>query len=441
MGNPWVTDDLLRTCFGGDDGGFRSLTELDLTNCRLVSAASLGCLPPSLLRLNLRGCRNIVAHAHAPSASASPLFTASPEALGLPPLVAEYPARDADAPSMVILDFSSVPSSLHAAAPTTAEAESVDDGGSDGRRRQRPGLPPGLQVLSFAYCWRLSDAMLAPDHLPTASLRHLSLRDCKSLTETGMYHLSALTGLEVLDLSNCTRAVTDAVLASVLPALSRLRELNLSQCKEVSAEGLRHLPQRSLTALDLVFCKKLRPAALDFMPPGLRHLNLAYCFFLKNKGGAALAFPPALRRLNLTGCELLTDGALRDVAAAVPRLRHLNLAECYRISDVGLSYLSGCGRLESLDISYCSAISDVGVLSLLPASLHTLTLRNLFENNLFKDGSVQSTTAEGVGLKGVQKITHSITAEAIEALGQRINVVVTSRASAQKADYQLTQDV
>jgi hypothetical protein len=31
--------------------------------------------------------------------------------------------------------------------------------------------------------------------------------------------------------------------------------------------------------------------------------------------------------------------------------------------------------------------------------------------------------------------------QAIEALGQRINVVVTSRASAQKADYQLTQDV
>jgi hypothetical protein len=150
-----------------------------------------------------------------------------------------------------------------------------------------------------------------------------------------MYHLSALTGLEALDLSNCTRAVTDAVLASVLPALSRLRELNLSQCKEVSTEGLRHLPQQSLTALDLVFCKKLRPDALDFMPPGLRHLNLAYCFFLKNKGGAALAFPPALRRLNLTGCELLTDGALRDMAAAVPRLRHLNLAECYRISDVG----------------------------------------------------------------------------------------------------------
>jgi hypothetical protein len=77
----------------------------------------------------------------------------------------------------------------------------------------------------------------------------------------------------------------------------------------------------------------------------------------------------------------------------------------------GLSYLSGCGRLESLDISYCSAISDVGVLSLLPASLHTLTLRNLFENNLPKDGSAQSTTAEGVGLKGGQKITHSITAE------------------------------
>ena len=107
----------------------------------------------------------------------------------------------------------------------------------------------------------------------------------------------------------------------------------------------------------------------------------------------------------------------------------------------GLSYLRGCGRLESLDISYCSAISDVGVLSLLPASLHTLTLRNLFENNLPKDGSAQSTTAEAVGLKGGQKITHAITAEAIEALGQRINVVVTSRASAQKADYQLTQDV
>jgi hypothetical protein len=90
----------------------------------------------------------------------------------------------------------------------------------------------------------------------------------------------------------------------------------------------------------------------------------------------------------------------------------------------GLSYLSGCGRLESLDISYCSAISDVGVLSLLPASLHTLTLRSLFENNLFKDGSVQSTTAEGVGLKGVQKITHSITAEVSLRLDISLVVVV-----------------
>jgi Leucine-rich repeat (LRR) protein len=154
-----------------------------------------------------------------------------------------------------------------------------------------------------------------------------------------MLHLSALTRLEVLDVSQCTGVVTDAVLAAILPAMSRLRELNLSQNKEITFEGLRHLPP-SLTTLDVVFCKKLSPRALDFLPPTLRNLNLSYCFFFKNRGDVSLAFPPALRRLNLSGCELLSDGALRDVAAAVPHLRHLNLTECYRLTDVGTRALT-----------------------------------------------------------------------------------------------------
>jgi hypothetical protein len=79
----------------------------------------------------------------------------------------------------------------------------------------------GLQFLDLAWCNNITDAGLRC-LAPLASLQHLDLRECSNITDAGLQCLAPLTSLQHLDLRGCNN-ITDAglqALREVSPGLN-----------------------------------------------------------------------------------------------------------------------------------------------------------------------------------------------------------------------------
>ena len=91
---------------------------------------------------------------------------------------------------------------------------------------------PGLRVLSFYRCKRITDAGLNT-LAKFAKLQELYLRECDAITDVGIALLAIIPLLQTLDLSHC-RQVTDRGVKA-LAVLEQLQSLYLSGCSSVSA--------------------------------------------------------------------------------------------------------------------------------------------------------------------------------------------------------------
>ena len=167
-----------------------------------------------------------------------------------------------------------------------------------------------LSCLNLHGCKTFTNAGL--EHLSALPLRTLSLWLNEQLTDAGLAHISAISTLTSLDLGSC-HGMTNAGLVHVAK-LQKLQSLSLAECKWVSCEGLEHL-------------EKL----------------------------------PELRDLGLKNCSNVTDDAIVSVAK-LP-LTKASLSSC-DISDVGLHHLSRARTLEIVYLNRCDRISEVGLLYL-----------------------------------------------------------------------------
>jgi hypothetical protein len=130
------------------------------------------------------------------------------------------------------------------------------------------------------------------------------------MTNSNLAHLSPLTQLLALDLSNCRKTTNEGLIH--LSHFTRLQSLNLSRCIQFTFAGLAHLSQ--LTQL--------------------KTLNLSMCH-------------------NLTNVDLFQLSKLTQ-------LQTLNLSYCYKITDAGLAQFISLTQLQSLSLCFCVRISDVG---------------------------------------------------------------------------------
>eukprot|EP00808_Paulinella_micropora_P010238 g41566.t1 len=209
-----------------------------------------------------------------------------------------------------------------------------------------------LHYLDLSDCDQITDDGLA--YLSELPLQNLNLRFC--LIDAGLAHLSALP-LQHLNISECDE-ITDAGLAhlSTLP----LRHLDLIGCDGLTESGLAHLSMLSLQHLDLSGCKNITDAGLahflsstSFSKRAAESLTLGWLTY------AGLAYLSALplQHLNLTGCLRVTDAGLAHLSA-LP-IRHLKLTNCVHITDSGLAHLSPL-PLQRLAAAFCRGITEAG---------------------------------------------------------------------------------
>lgn len=144
------------------------------------------------------------------------------------------------------------------------------------------------------------------------------------VTDATLRGLAKLTALEVLELP--FGAYTGAGVRELAP-LAALRELDLTYCRNVTAEDLRHLP-RSLRSLDLDRCAGVGAgtgAALSGMR--LERLVLASADVTDEDVATLVGEQPLSLLLDLTGCGQLT-AATAELLANTPRIQRLAVSGC-----------------------------------------------------------------------------------------------------------------
>jgi hypothetical protein len=212
----------------------------------------------------------------------------------------------------------------------------------------------GVQDLDLNGCSNVTDVR-ALGRVPK-----LQLALCRHVND-----ISALGGgVQELSLRQCD-AVTD--LAALRTSLS-LRELDLSSCTGLPSAELRHLPP--LDRLVLSRCSQL--TTLDGLTR-VRELDVSFCKNLRALGSSLRG----VHSIVAYRCEKLEDIEVLENSAG--HLAKVNLSGCALISDV--SVLAGCSKLvdvsplaraRELDLSYCPRVEAVAVLK----AVHTLSLRH-----------------------------------------------------------------
>ena len=217
----------------------------------------------------------------------------------------------------------------------------------------------GLRRLYLSECVKITNAGLA--HLSgLKQLRELDLYFCVKITDVGLAHLSGLKQLQKLNLDSCYR-ITDAGLVH-LSGLKQLQELDLSECDKITDAGLVHLSEmKQLREFNLSECVKITDAGLAHLSglKRLRRLDLGGCSKITDAGLSHLAGLKELRQLSLWGCKNIGNAGLAHLSG-MKELRELFLNGS-KITDAGLAHLSELKELRDIELKYCDKITDAGL--------------------------------------------------------------------------------
>lgn len=172
-----------------------------------------------------------------------------------------------------------------------------------------------LRIFSARGCKELDQASLDHFLLECTSLQSLSFAHNRRFGHTGLRHLPCLRHLISCDLTGCQLG-EDAM--SALSDCSRLTELDLACCSQLSGAALRNL--------------------------------------LQGKVGSSLQKLSLANNRNVVDDEILVT-----ISTHCSALSKLDIAWS-SVQDDGLLALSACDSLRSLSLSYCSGITAKGVL-------------------------------------------------------------------------------
>ena len=159
--------------------------------------------------------------------------------------------------------------------------------------------------------------------------------------------------------------------------------------------------------------------------PQLQSLNLSNCWNITDEGITAVAIGLSqLQSLNITACYKITDEGIRAVASGCPQLQSLNIGYCDNITDEGITALAnGLLKLQSLDIGYCDNITDEGIIALadgLP-QLQSLNIDDC--HNITDEGLI----ALARGCPQLQSLTGIDNCDGITYAGEKIAKKINSR--------------
>lgn len=194
---------------------------------------------------------------------------------------------------------------------------------------------PKLRELNLTNCIRVGDMAMVNIHKRCHNLTYLSVCFCEHISEAGIELLGQTHSLTSLDISGCNCG--DGGLSS-LGNNSRLRDVTLSECANITDLGLQKFAQqcKNIERLDLSHCMQITDGAIK---------NLAFCCRMLNV-------------LNLAGCKLVTDLSIQYLSGVCHYLFQLDVSGCLLITDKALKYLrKGCKKLKMLTLLYCKGVS------------------------------------------------------------------------------------
>lgn len=170
----------------------------------------------------------------------------------------------------------------------------------------------------------LKDKDLIPVIQQNAQLTDIYLHECYNITNKSFMMIANLHELQVLD---------------------------LSFCRELSAEVLTHIGANisTLVSLDISGCWSINDASLEIVA-------------MHNKG---LVF------ISCASCYALTDASIMIVAKSCVNLKVVDIRGCWRVKDASIITINEyCKNLEKLLVKDCTHITEISIARLRPRGIH-----------------------------------------------------------------------
>jgi len=214
---------------------------------------------------------------------------------------------------------------------------------------------------------------LSGENVKLERLQSLCLADCSSLTQQGIENMLSSMGDNLMGLDLSATGISDLELVNLGVRLDKLEVLDLSDCWDLTDQGLSELlcvTSGALEHLHLfrtnITCEGL--TGLDSQLVSLQTLDLNECRILTDQGLNEIVSLTGgdLTELHLAGTDVTTEGLARQ-AVKLANIQVLKLDGCRQLDNHGfLELLNMTGKnLAVLDMSRtditCEGLSELDI--------------------------------------------------------------------------------
>ncbi|KAL3293310.1 f-box domain-containing protein [Colletotrichum asianum] len=241
-----------------------------------------------------------------------------------------------------------------------------------------------LNLAASPLADRINDGSVIPLSV-CKRVERLTLTNCRQLTDNGLTQLvQGSASLLALDISG-DRNISDVSIRAIADNCRRLQGLNISGCTQITNDSMIVLAEscKFIKRLKLNECAQLQDVAIMAFAEHCKNIleiDLHQCSQIGNDPITALiANGQSLRELRLAGCELIDDSAFLSLPQnkTYDHLRILDLTSCSRLTDQSVQkIIEAAPRLRNLVLAKCRNITDVAVnaIAKLGKNLHYLHL-------------------------------------------------------------------
>ena len=182
------------------------------------------------------------------------------------------------------------------------------------------------------------------------SLEVFSISNCINLDRNCIQTITGFSQLKSINLSKL-HIVDNIILSFILPRISLLESLNISECPNINDEGLTNIADilhHKLLSLNCSRNKSLTEIGINkviLKCESLEELDISYCININFIGVIVRTFgflqnaSRKIKNLNINGCVNLSIKSLNWICVALPDLEYINFQNCKYVDDT-MVYLS-----------------------------------------------------------------------------------------------------